>query len=148
MVKDVSINCILLTMPLRNGKSDCKRIWELKTDQLILYQILLFAGLWTSMSLERIYLWDTFVSILESPGQKGAIDWFSPSANFCQVDWCSWQRSPLRGLMNKPMRIFNNRKACRPGKILLTGGITQSLPGKSLVMLWRWVTHARGKTQI
>lgn len=80
------------------------------------YRTLLCSGLQSFMYLERINLWDTFVSVLESLGQ-GAIDRFSPSANFChhlhQVDWCGWQRSPLRQFMNMPMRIFNNRKACK-----------------------------------
>lgn len=42
MVKDTSINSILLTMPLRNGKSDCKHIGELKTDLLVVNMTLLF----------------------------------------------------------------------------------------------------------
>lgn len=150
MVKDTTINSILLKTSLRNAKSDCKYILELKTDLLILYTTLLFAGLWSFMCLKRINLLDAFVSILESLGQEGAIDQFSPSANsyhhFCQVGSCGLQRSPLSWLMNKPMRIFNNRKACGLGKIFLVEGIAQNLHGTSLVMLLLWVPHARGRT--
>lgn len=132
-------------MPLRNGKTNCTGIWELKTDPLTPEMTLLLTGFWSLMGFDKINLVDTFVSLLESLGQEGAIDQFSPSANFyhhlCQVDWCSWQRSPLRQLMNKPMRIFNNRKACGLGKLLPAEGITQSLCGKSLVTKWLWVSH-------
>lgn len=78
------------------------------------------------------------------------IDPFSPSASFyhhlCQVYWCGWQRTPLRWLMNKPMIIFNNRKAWGLGKILTVGGITKSLHRKSLVILLLWVTHDTRRT--
>lgn len=109
-----------------------------------------FAGLWSFTCSERINILDTFVTMLESLEQGGAIDPFSPSASFyhhlCQVYWCGWQRTPLRWLMNKPMIIFNNRKAWGLGKILTVGGITKSLHRKSLVILLLWVTHDTRRT--
>lgn len=70
-------------------EANCTHIWELKTDLITSYMTLLFEGLQSLMCLERINLLDSFVSLLESLGQEGAIDQFSPSANFyhhlCQV---------------------------------------------------------------
>ena len=129
-LKDTSIKSILWKMLMRDEKSDCKHIWELKTDLLIVSMPLLFAGLWSFLCSERINLLDTFVSVLECFEQGGPIDQFSPYASFyhhlCQVYWFGWQRTSLRWLMNKPMRIFNNRKTCGLGKILTTESITKT----------------------